>query len=178
VAILISLLMIGISLSMDTFSISLSLGTFNISKNKTIFLTLLVGLMHFIMPLLGTFLGNKIITFLNINVNFLLGIILIIIAIEMSLELINKEDKFFELNVFNMILISFSVSLDSFSTGLGLSAITDNFFLSGIIFSVCAAAFTLMGLIIGKYSTKKIGVIANLLGILLLLLLGFTHIIK
>ena len=36
-----------------------------------------------------------------------------------------------------MILISMSVSLDSFSTGIGLHAITDDYLLSGLIFSIC-----------------------------------------
>ena len=87
-SIILSLFIIGISLSMDTFSVCLSIGTFNISKQKMIFFTLLVGLMHFFMPLIGTMLGNKIITYLNINVNFLLGIILIFIGIEMILSLV------------------------------------------------------------------------------------------
>lgn len=177
-SIIISLFIIGISLSMDTFSISLSIGTFNITRKKTIFLCFLVGVMHFFMPLLGSLLGNKIITFLNINVNFLLGIILLFIGIEMILDLIKTEEKYFELTLFNMMLISISVSLDSFSTGLGLSAITENVFLSGIIFSTCAASFTFLGLLIGKYSGEKLGVYANILGIILLIFLGLMHIFK
>jgi len=108
----------------------------------------------------------------------LLGIILLFIAVEMTIDLIKHEEKYFELGMFNMILISISVSLDSFSTGLGLSAITSDVFISGIIFSVCAASFTFLGLIIGKYSNKKLGIYANLLGIGLLFLLGIIHIFK
>jgi len=178
VSVLISLFMIGVSLSMDTFSISLSIGTFNITKRKTIFLSLLVGIMHFFMPLFGSFLGYKITTFLNINVNFLLGLILLIIAVEMIVDLVKNEEKLFELNIFNMLLVSLSVSLDSFSTGLGLHAITSNFILSGFIFSVCAASFTFMGLLIGKYSNDKIGVFANIFGIILLFIIGILHIFK
>lgn len=170
--------MIGVSLSMDTFSISLSIGTFNISKKKTLFLSILVGIMHFFMPLLGTILGHKITSILNINVNFLLGLILIIIGIEMIVDLFKGEEKTFDLNIINMFLISLSVSLDSFSTGLGLHAITNDFLLSGLVFSVCAFIFTFMGLIIGKYSSNKIGIFANIIGIILLFILGIIHIIK
>lgn len=177
-ATIISLLIIGVSLSMDTFSISLSIGTFNITKRKVIFLCSLVGIMHFFMPLIGSFLGYKVVTYLNINVNFLLGIILLFIAIEMIIDLIKSDDKYFELNVFNMILVSLSVSLDSFSTGLGLSAITNNILLSGFIFSTCAAAFTFLGLLIGKCSGEKIGIYANIVGVLLLVFLGLFHIFK
>ena len=177
-SIILSLFVIGVSLSMDTFSISLSIGTFDINKKKMLFLCIFVGILHFFMPLSGSLLGTKIITFLNINVNFLLGIILLFIGIEMLVDLIKEEDKFFELNLFNMILVSISVSLDSFSTGLGLSAITDDILLSGIIFSICAASFTFLGLLIGKYSSKKLGIYSNVVGIILLFLLGILHIFK
>ena len=163
---------------MDTFSISLSIGTFNCYKKNAMFLIFLVGIMHFFMPLIGTLLGSKIITFLNINVNFLLGIILMIIAVEMIVELTKKEESCLDLSIFNIFLISLSVSLDSFSTGLGLSAITNNYFLSGLVFSVCASSFTFFGLLIGKYSGKKIGIIANFIGIFILFLLGLLHIFK
>lgn len=177
-SILISLFIIGISLSMDTFSVCLSIGTFKIDKRKILFLSGLVGIMHFFMPLFGTMLGSKIVTFLNINVNFLLGIILLFIGIEMIIELIKDDDKYFELNIFNMFLVSLSVSLDSFSTGLGLTAITNDVILSGIIFSICAASFTFAGLIIGKYSQKKLGIYGNIFGIILLFILGIFHIFK
>jgi len=176
VSIIVSLLLIGVSLSMDTFSISLSIGTFNITRKKVAFLCTLVGVMHFIMPLIGTYLGTKITMFLNINVNFLLGIILLFIAVEMIIDLINKEEKYFNLSLFNMFLVSISVSLDSFSTGLGLSAITDDIILSGVIFSFCASCFTFLGLLIGKYSNNKLGIYSNIVGIIILLILGITHI--
>ena len=163
---------------MDTFSISLSLGTFNISKRKIIFLCILVGIMHFLMPLLGAFLGTKITTFLNINANFLLGIILLFIAVEMLTSLFKDDNEIFELNLFNMFLISLSVSFDSFSTGLGITAITSDIILSGLIFSFCAASFTFLGSIIGKYSSEKLGIYANVIGIFLLILVGLFHIIK
>ena len=175
-SIIVSLFLIGVSLSMDTFSVALSIGTFPVSRKKVLFLTVLVGIMHFIMPLVGNFLGNKIINYLQINVNFLLGLILLFIGIEMILELIKKEDKVFELSIINIILLLISVSLDSFSTGLGLSAVTNNYILSGTIFSICAASFTFLGFLIGKYSSEKLGIYSQILGIILLLILSLIHI--
>lgn len=174
---LISLFLIGLSLSMDTFSVCLSIGTFNISKKKMVFFPLLVGAMHFFMPLFGIILGRKITNFLDINTSFLLGIILIFIGIQMLLE-IKKEDKNINFSILNMFLIAISVSLDSFSTGLGLLAITSNCLLSGIIFSTCAASFTFLGLLIGKYSSSKLGIYSNIMGILLLFILGIIYILR
>ena len=47
----------GIGLSMDAFSLSLSLGTTNPEKNIILKTALIVGLFHFIMPILGYFIG-------------------------------------------------------------------------------------------------------------------------
>ena len=161
---------------MDTFSISLSIGSFNISKKKMLTLSLVVGIMHFFMPLIGNLFGNKIINYLNIKPDLLLGLILLFIAIEMIINLWKKEDTKFDLSFLSIILISISVSLDSLSTGIGLSAITSDICLAGFIFSVCAASFTLMGLIIGKYSNDKLGIYSNILGIILLIIISFIHI--
>ena len=163
---------------MDTFSISLSISTFNIPMNRAIFFCLLVGLMHFLMPIIGNIMGFQIIRYLQINVNFLLGIILLFICFKIILDLIKKEDKIFELNIYNMILLSISVSLDSFSTGFGLNAITDNYFLTGFIFSICATSFTFLGFIIGKYSKERLGIYANIVGIIILLLMSIIHILR
>ncbi len=177
-SILTSLLLIGISLSMDTFSISLSIGTFNINKYKRYFFTFLVGLLHFFMPLFGTIIGKKIINVLSINANLLLGIILLFIGFQMILEIIKKEEKNYNFNFFNMFLVAISVSLDSFSTGLGLYAITDNIILSSFIFSLCASSFTYFGLVVGKYSKEKLGIYGNYMGIILLIILGIFYLFK
>ncbi len=174
-SIIISLFLIGISLSMDTFSISLSIGSFNISKRKILIFSLMVGIMHFFMPIFGNILGEKIVNFLNIKVNILLGLILLLIGIEMVISLFSKEKETFDLSVVNMFLVSISVSLDSFSTGLGLSAITDNVIMAGFIFSMCAGLITYLGLLIGKYSSKVLGIYGNIFGIVLLFILGIMH---
>jgi putative Mn2+ efflux pump MntP len=163
---------------MDTFSVSLSIGTFNINKSKIIIITILVGIMHFIMPIIGSILGNKITIFLNINVHLLLGIILLFIAIQMVNDLFKEDNKELLLNILNIFLISISVSLDSFSIGLGLKAITNNNILSGFIFSICASSLTFLGFLIGKYSSKKLGIIANILGIIILFILSIIHLFK
>ena len=177
-SIIISLFILGVSLSMDTFSIFLSIGTFGISKRKITFLCLFIGLLHFLMPIIGSFIGSKIVTYLQIKVDLLLGLILLFIGIEMLIDLLKDEEKSFDLNIVNMLLLSISVSLDSFSTGIGLSAITSNYILSGAIFSVCAASFTFLGYLIGKYSSNKIGKYANILGILILFTIGLFHIFR
>ena len=173
-----SLFLIALALSMDTFSLSLSLGTKCFPTKKIIIFSLIVGIMHFFMPLLGYAIGSKVITIFTINASFLLGIILLYLAITMFIDLFKSEEKISDFNLFNMFLFAIGVSLDSFSTGLGLSAITKNLFLAVLIFSVVSFSFTFMGLIIGKYTNKLLGIYATIIGIIILIILGFYHIFK
>jgi len=139
---IITLFSIGIALSMDTFSLSLGLGTFNISNKKALLLSIIVGIMHFIMPFIGVVLGNSLINLFKIDSNFLLGLILIAIAFEMLFDLLKKEERKFDLSFLGIILFAFGVSLDSFSTGLGLTAITEKIYMAMTIFTICSFCFT------------------------------------
>lgn len=175
---LITVLIIAIALSMDTFSLSLGIGTYNLAKRKMFLFSAIVGFMHFVMPLLGNFIGSTIVSFFTISSDFLLGVILIYLAIAMLIDLFKKEEKELQLKFLNMLLFAFGVSIDSFSTGLGLQAITSNMFATVIIFSLTSFCFTYLGLLIGKYANKLLGTYACLFGSILLIIMGVLHLCK
>lgn len=173
---IVSCFLIAVALSMDTFSLSLGLGTYQITKKDCLKLSLIVGFMHFLMPFLGNVLGNSIVQFFSVNSNLLLGGILIFIAINLLISLIKNEEIEADLSMWGMFLFAFGVSIDAFSTGLGLSAITSNKVLAMIIFSVTSFGFTLIGLRIGNYASTRLGKKASIFGFLLLIILGIFHI--
>lgn len=175
---IITILVIAVALSMDTFSLSLGIGTCNLTKKKMLTFSIIVGIMHFIMPLLGNLIGNTIISVFTINSNFLLGVILIYLALTMLLDLLKQEEKRVDLKIANMILFAFGVSIDSFSTGLGLQAITSNMLSAVMIFSLTSFCFTYLGLLIGKYASKILGTYATIFGAILLILIGIIHLCK
>lgn len=175
---IVSLLVIGISLSMDAFSLALSLSTITKQKNLFFIVPLTVGIFHFFMPLLGNFIGIKLINILSLTTNKVLGIILIILGINLAIHYFKDEDFKLNFSLIGILLFALSVSLDSFSVGLGISAITTKNYLASIIFAFCSATFTYLGLVIGKYSSKLFGKYANIIGIFLLLLLGILHLIQ
>ncbi len=174
---ILSILLIGIALSMDTFSLSLSLGTFNITNKQALKLSIIVGIMHFFMPILGMLLGEKLISLFELQCDLLLGVILLFIAIQMIVDLIKHEENSFNLNIIGMFLFALGVSLDSFSVGLGIKAITENINLATSIFAICSFIFTFTGIMIGKFANKFIGTYASILGVVILLILGIVHIL-
>ena len=175
---LVSILLIGISLSMDTFSLCLSLGAINNQKTKLYLLPLIVGILHFFMPLLGNLIGQSIISLLSLTTNKILGIILIVLAFNIAYHYFKEEQVNLNLNILGLFLIALSVSIDSFSIGLGISAITNKYLVASSIFAICSASFTYLGLSIGKYASQKLGKFANIIGISLLFILGIIHLFK
>ncbi|MBE6161016.1 MAG: hypothetical protein E7158_02175 [Firmicutes bacterium] len=174
---IITIPLIAIALSMDTFSFSLSLGTANIDIKKGFILSFLIGLMHFIMPLLGTKIGKIVLKILPLEHNFFLGVIFLVLAFKMIYDLyIEQEDKI-SLNVLGMFIISISVSFDAFTTGIGLQALTGNIYNASMIFMIISFIFTMLGIIIGKYINEKIGRLSSIFGIIILLIMAMYLII-
>ena len=74
------------------------------------------------------------------------------------------------------LIFGFSVSLDSFSVGLGISMITDYPLLGYFIFSLVSFLFTYIGLKFGKFLYDKFGKYAVFLGAVILIILGLFYI--
>lgn len=163
---IISLIILGLSLSIDAFSLSLTYGLLNIPKKTILTMSFSVGVFHFVMPILGIKLGNIITDTLNINSKTILIIILVLILIEM-IKSIKEETKEHNLSLINVILFSLLVSFDSFTLGIGLNYITNRFLLAPLIFSIISSMFTFLGFTLGKYISTRVSYRIKLIGIVL-----------
>ena len=168
--------LIAISLSMDAFSLSLAYGTISLSKNDIKLLSVIVGAYHFFMPILGMLIGNFILNVLKINDNILVFVIFLFIGISMIIESFKKGEKVKKLKITEMILFGLAVSIDSFSIGIGLNAISNNFLICSIIFSITSFVFTYIGLVLGNKLNQLIGKVATFIGGITLIILGIIYI--
>ena len=175
---LLILLMIGISLSIDAFSVSACIGMYNLSIKKTLNTSFTVGLFHFIMPILGVLISSLINKIVLVNSNMILGIILTLLSLQLFIEYLKPTNKKITLSFIGIILFAFGVSLDSFSVGLGLSAITNKLLLASTIFTICSFSFTFLGLTIGKYINKVFKKYSYLVGTIILFGLGIMFLCK
>ena len=175
---IITIFLIAVSLSMDAFSLALIYGTQGITKKHKILLSLIVGIYHFIMPLIGVAIGTVITKKILVNPNIIVGIILSLIAIEMIISSFKEEEKKFLLTIPGYLLFGLSVSIDSLTTGIGLSMITQKYIFSSLIFAITSLSFTFFGLNIGDRLNKKYGRISTILGGIVLFVLGILYIFK
>ncbi len=169
-------IIIAISLSMDAFSLALAYGTLNLNKKDIYKLSLTVGVYHFIMPLLGLFLGSIILKYIN-NPNIIVFIILFIIGIQMIYETFKEEDIKNIVSFKQMLLFGLAVSVDSFSVGIGLNVISKNYLYCSTIFSFFSLTFTYLGLILGRKINNIIGKTSTIIGGLILIIIAFMYLI-
>lgn len=175
---IISLLLIGVSLSMDAFSLALCYGILDISNTKRKILSLIVGAFHFFMPLLGMLLGNVLEHYIVLDMRYMVFIIFMLLGIEMIISAIEKESKIFLLNTLGLFLFAFSVSVDSFSAGIGIKFISSNYLLCSIIFSLTSAFFTYFGLKLGEIIGAKYKNASRMVGGFILMIFALSYLFK
>ena len=172
------IIIIAVSLSMDAFSLALIYGTQGIKNKDKLILSIIVGIFHFIMPLIGLLIGTILMKKIVFEPQIIVGIILCLIALEMIISNIkNKEEKLL-LSVPGYFIFGLSVSIDSLTTGIGLPAITNNFFVSCLIFASTSFISTILGLNIGIFLNIKYGKISTLIGGIILFIIGVTYILQ
>lgn len=174
---LIVIFILAVGLSMDAFSLSLIYGTLNLNRNIQKLMSITVGIFHFIMPLLGYQIGELILKIIKINPDILVGIIFIILGLEMLLSLKKEEQLKILTGPLSVILFAFTVSIDSFSIGIGFGVSNINVIIPCIIFSITSLIFTYLGVILGKKLSEKFGTITSLIGSIILLLLGISYLL-
>ena len=175
---IVTIFLIALSLSMDAFSLALIYGTQGISKRDKIILAIIVGMYHFIMPLIGLSIGSFLTDKIIINTNILVGVILTLIAIEMIISSFKDKEEKFLLSLAGYFLVGLSVSIDSLTAGIGLPAITNSFFSSALVFAITSTIFTYLGLNLGNILNKKYGKVSTMIGGLILLIIGIIYIFK
>lgn len=168
---------LAISLSMDAFSMSLAYGTLKISKKDIIILSTIVGCYHFVMPLIGNILGNLILQKIPINPSYLVFFILVIIGIEMIVDTLTHKQSIDKINIIKMFLFGFTVSIDSFSLGIGINNITSNILLAALLFTIFSFLFTFLGSTIGSKINQIFGPISTMIGGIILILVAILYIL-
>lgn len=172
---LFTLFLIGCSLSMDAFSLALVYGTYGLSKKDIFVLSSIVGIYHYVMPLLGSEIGSIIFSYIKVSSNLVVFLILLFIGFNLIKSSFEKNNVLVKTSIYSYLLFGLAVSLDSFSVGIGLETITDMHLESSLIFMMCSFLFTFIGLFLGKKINQIFGKFATLVGGICLIIISFTY---
>ena len=172
---IIAIFLVAISLSMDAFSLSLAYGTAGLSPKNRYIISISVGILHFLMPIIGTVFGTILLEILPFSPKIIAGLTLIGLGIEMLYS--QKNDRIVKemTSIFSMLLFSISVSIDSLVLGINLKITNTNIYLASTIFMLVSGLFTYLGLRLGKKINITFGNISTIIGGIILIILGLFY---
>lgn len=160
-----SLWMIAFALGMDTLSISLAFGMQALRLKRIFLIGLTFGVFHFCLPLVGMTLGNFLIPFLGRLPMIISGVILFIIGAHLFFSaFLYRENRFLPAFGLGLLLISLSVSLDSFTVGLSIGILGIRTFFICILFGGISITLAWIGMLVGRKIYHYIGKYSEILG--------------
>src|SRR5699024_10552885 len=108
---MISLLFMAFALGMDAFSVGLAVGMQKIRLKRILWIGIVVGFFHMVMPLIGLFLGNFLSNKIESIAGLIAGLLLCAIGFQMMYHSFLKQEKSVLTPVgFGLIMFAFSVS--------------------------------------------------------------------
>ena len=163
---------------MDAFALALSYGISKVSFKNAIITAIVVGIFHFFMPLFGNFIGISLFEYTIFKPRYVLFLVFLILSIDMFIHYFEKNNKLRPLSIIGTIFFALSVSVDSFSVGLGISYLYNNIILVVSIFCLISTTFTMIGFELGKTLFNKLGRYSYLIGSIILLIYSFWVLTK
>lgn len=176
----IELLLISIALAMDAFSVSICKGLTMKHKFKRncLIIALSFSFFQMLMPLIGYFLGSHLNDyFLSFN-HFIAFGLLSVIGFNMIKESYHDEKVNTGLSIKELLMLSIATSIDAMAVGITFSLFEVNLLIAILIIGITAFIFSLIGVNIGKFigknSTKK----AQVIGGIVLILIGLKILLE
>jgi putative Mn2+ efflux pump MntP len=164
-----ALLLMAAALGTDAMSLAIGIGLRGISRREGIRVSLVIGLFHIIMPLIGTAAGGYLSRLAGGMAQIIGAAIVAFIGIRMvwgclTSDSSNNQMTPWKLTGVSLLLLALSVSIDALSVGLGLGAFGYNIYLTSTLFGLFGAGMTAAGLFLGRKMGFLVGKYGELVG--------------
>jgi putative Mn2+ efflux pump MntP len=183
---MLSILLIGLSLSLDAFAVSVSSGVSDRGLNSFHILraSFFFGAFQFIMPVIGWFLGNVFVSYIEAFDHWIASALLAFIGGKMLVAALprkNKEravEKGVDIrSLGNLLVLAVATSIDALAAGLSFSMVNQGIYVPALIigcvtFGMCFLGFHFgkkIGLVFGTGSQIAGGIILIGIGVKILL---------
>tara|TARA_R110002153_G_scaffold19073_3_gene65883 strand:+ start:2768 stop:3307 length:540 start_codon:yes stop_codon:yes gene_type:complete len=172
----IEVVILALALSMDAFAVSIGLGAKH--TDKTIFLAIKAGLyfgfFQGLMPLIGYMGGKEIFGWVEAYAAWIAFVLLFIIGSKMIYESVagGPEKDIVKITHKVMIVLAIATSIDALAAGFSLTLLDINSILACVIIGVTTLIFSVIGVFVGAKSGTWLESKAELLGGVVLILIG------
>ena len=178
----ISTLLIAIALAMDAFSVSLTKGFTlkNITKSQALWFGIFFGGFQALMPVLGWLGGIQLEWLITTFAPWVAFILLLLIGSNMIRESFSndEEDSSDKFSFKELTLLAIATSIDAFAVGITYAVLKTDILIPIIMIGVTAFIFTLIGLYLGKKIGNYFGDKFEILGGVILILLGLRILLE
>jgi manganese efflux pump family protein len=176
---MITLLLLGFALSLDSFRVSLGLGTLKLSRLRQLQIVIAFGVCDAVAPLIGLLIGKSLLEFVGPWVEHIgplllcaYGVYVIYIAKRCAGTETGETDRWMVLG------LPLSLSLDNLIAGTTLGMIGFPILLSVTIIGAMSSLFSLAGLRLGKTAINLLRFRADLIGGVVLIFIALTFVIE
>ena len=173
---MIDVLLLAVALSMDAFAVSIGLGS---KKNTTPGALALksgayFGIFQALMPLIGYLGGKGILGWIEGYAHWVAFLLLVMVGGKMIYESFAEgiEEDIAKITHRVMLMLAIATSIDAMAAGFSLTLLDVNPFIACVIIGITTFCFSLSGVFIGVKSGTWLESKAELLGGVILMLIG------
>lgn len=176
----VTITIMAIALGMDAFSLGVGIGMKGIRLLHVLKLSILIAFFHMLMPLLGLLTGNYVGNLLGQVTTYAAGGLLVLLGGHMVYNSFRPDTEqpgaMDHRTLWGMLLLSLSVSVDSFSVGVSLGMFVNGILLTILAFGACGGVMSIVGLLLGRHVSRGLGDYGEALGGAILLGFGLLFI--
>jgi manganese efflux pump family protein len=177
------ILLIALGLAMDAFAVCLGAGTTqHINGPRPVFrLAFHFGLFQAIMPILGWLVGSTINQWIAPFDHWVAFALLAFVGVRMIRSGLQAEDDTETIDPSRgatLILLAVATSIDAFAVGLSLAVLNVGIIYPAVIIGLVAAGMSLLGIFLGSRLGKAFGKRMEVVGGLILILIGARVVIS
>jgi manganese efflux pump family protein len=174
---LITLILIAIGLSFDTFAVSVSTGLIinNIKFWQASRVAIILTIFQSLMPFLGWITGKQIEQLLSDYDHWIAFGLLAILGLKMIYESFNRKEgksTFNPLKLTVIIWIAIATSIDALVVGVSFAFINMNIYLAMLIIGFITFLASMLGMLFGKKLGSRLGARMEIIGGLILIGIG------
>lgn len=178
---MVEVLILAIALSMDAFAVSVGLGAKHQTKRRSLCVLsgIYFGVFQGIMPLIGYVGGKSLMGWVESYAPWVAFILLILVGSKMIYESYSDgvEEDLVKITHKVMLMLAIATSIDAMAAGFTLTILEVNPYLACLVIGLTTCVFSWAGVLIGSKSGTWLESKAELLGGVILILIGIKLVV-
>lgn len=180
---IVELVLIGVGLAMDAFAVSICKGLSmkkRINYKKALIVALYFGLFQGGMPLIGYLLGVSFEEIVLSIDHWIAFILLSVIGIGMIKESLGDEEESLndKVDFKTMVILAIATSIDALAIGVTFAFLNVNIIFASLLICVITFVISYFGVVFGNKFGDKFGSKAELVGGIILILMGLKILLE